>query len=282
MIRFEHGDVRLTVLDAGTVWLDGGAMFGVVPKPLWERKRPPDERNRIRLAMNVLLIEDGARRILVDTGAGTKADAKTTEIFGLQAKSAAQTLEPASLAPEDIDTVVCTHLHFDHAGGNTRRAGDGSLEPAYPRAEYVIQHGELQLARMDNERIRAAFLPEDYEPLVEQDRVRLVEGDTELTGDVALRLAPGHTTHMQIVTVGGPGTVAFLADLVPTSSHLPFGWGMGFDLEPLVTLASKKRFLPRAADEGWVVVFEHDRELPLARLALRDGRIVAEPFEAEA
>jgi glyoxylase-like metal-dependent hydrolase (beta-lactamase superfamily II) len=276
------GDLRVTVLDAGRVWLDGGTMFGVVPKALWAEERAPDADNRIALAMNLLLIEDGKRNILVDTGVGADVDDKMKKIFNLKTVDADELLAPCGLSADRIDTVVDTHLHFDHAGGNVRRDAAGQWTAAFPNAEYVMQRGEVELARLDNERIRASFVTDHFEPLLRDDRVRLVEGDTRLTDEIELLVAPGHTPAMQIVKVSSGGAVlAFLADLVPTSSHVPYGWIMGYDLEPLETLASKKRFLPQALREGWLLVFEHDDRMPLATLDERDGRLVARPAEVE-
>jgi glyoxylase-like metal-dependent hydrolase (beta-lactamase superfamily II) len=217
----DWGELRVTLLDGGVLWLDGGAMFGVVPRVLWQKLREPDDRNRIRLAMNVLLIEDGRRRTLVDNGAGIHWSDKERAIFGLETRSAAELLEPAGLVPDDIDLVVDTHLHFDHAGGNTEPHGD-ERRAAYPNAEYVVQRGELETARARNERTRGSYLPDRWEPLVEDGRLRLLDGTVDLGGGVTVEPAPGHTPHMQIVRIdGGDGTLAFLADLVPTSSHVP-------------------------------------------------------------
>jgi len=283
LTRFDWGDLRLAVLDAGTVWLDGGAMFGVVPKPLWEREREADASNRICLAMNVLLIEDGKRRMLVDTGAGSKWDEKGRRIYRLDARTPRELLAPVGLGPDEIDVVLCTHLHFDHAGGATEVGPDGTLRPAFPNAVYVVQQGELDLARTDNERIRASYVRDNFEPLAaEPGRLRTVAGDVAWTDDVRLELAPGHTPWMQMVLVGGrQGTLAFLADLVPMTSHLRLPWIMGYDLEPLRTLDSKKRVLPRALAEAWVLVFEHDVKTPLGVLEQRDGRIAARAWRPE-
>ena len=283
MIAVDLGDVRVTILDAGTLWLDGGAMFGVVPKPLWARERPPDDSNRIELAMNVALVEDGRTRTLIDTGAGTKWTDKARSIYRLAALGPAEIVGQAGLRPDQIDRVVASHLHFDHAGGNTERREDGSLGAAFPEAEYVLQRGEFELARRDNERIRASYLAENFEPLVaERGRVRWLHGDGPIAPGLTARLAPGHTPHMQVVLVhGGRRTLAFLADLVPTTSHLRYPYIMGYDLEPLATLATKKRILPEAVREDWLVVFEHDRVTPLAVLQEEDGKIGARPVAPE-
>ena len=280
VIRFERGDLRLTVLDGGSLWLDGGAMFGVVPRALWQRLRQPDERNRIKLAMNLLLIEDGSRRILVDTGSGTDWDEKSRKIYNMDARDAGRILEPAGLDPADIDLVVNTHLHFDHASGNVRMEGETAV-PAFPNAEYLVQRAEVETAQLDFDRVRAAYPRINHEPLLEAGRMKLLDGNTRLHGYLDLEVARGHTPGMQIVRVTtGKETVAFMADLVPTASHLPNAYVMGFDLEPMETMASKANVLPRAMDEGWTVVFEHDAELPVARLDVHEGRPRATPVEA--
>ena len=280
MIRFLRGDLQVSLLDAGAFWLDGGAMFGVVPRPIWEKERTPDTRNRIRLGMNVVLIEDGHRRILVDTGAGTKWDPKYREIYGLSPRSPAEFLAPAGLAPGQIDLVVNTHLHFDHAGGNTERNSRGEVVPSFPNARYVVQRGDLETARAGSERTRASYLPENFEPLLAEDRFELIDGPVMMGPGLELRPAPGHTPHMQILLIATPeGKLAFLADLVPTASHIPYPWVMGYDQEPLVTLATKRAILPDAAREGWVLLFEHDDMMPAATLEEKDGRLHARPVE---
>ncbi len=283
MIRFESGDLRLTILSAGTLWLDGGAMFGVVPKTLWAKLRPPDERNRIRLGMNVLLVEDGTKRTLIDNGAGTKWDAKQRDIYGFAAKSPAELLEPAGLTPGDIDVVLDSHLHFDHAGGNTERDADLRLVPSFPNARYVVQKGELEFARSDNERIRASYLSDNFEPVVAAGMFEFVTGDARVDDRIDVLLAPGHTPFLHVPVIRtGEHTIAFLSDLVPTASHVPFPYIMGYDLEPLRTLESKKRILGAAAREGWRLVFEHDHDLPLGVLNEMGGKLRAVPCAVEA
>ncbi len=282
MIRFSWGELQLTVLDAGEIWLDGGAMFGVVPKPLWERQRRPDNANRIRLGLNLLLIEDGKTRTLVDTGAGTKWDDKSREIYRIRSKSAADLLTPAGLSPDQIDRVINTHLHFDHAGGNTVVGASGDPVATYPNAEYVVQRGELETARVQNERIRASYLPENFEPLADAGRLRLVDGVTELEPFLRLEPVPGHTPHMQMVLVTtNAGTVAFPADLVPTATHVRYPYIMAYDLEPLETLRTKKHVFPRAVSERWRVIFEHDADLPMATLVEESGRLIPRAVELE-
>ena len=282
MIRLHRDGLQLTVLNAGSLWLDGGAMFGVVPKPLWERERKPDDKNRIQLAMNLLLVDDGKQRTLIDTGAGTKWDEKSTSIYRLDPRSAEEILEPVGLAPSDIGRVVNSHLHFDHAGGNTRREGD-SLVPAFPNAVYWMQRGEVETARVQNERIRASYAEENFEPLfTEPDRVRLIDGDGEIGGGLRVGLAPGHTPSMQTILCGtGGDTVCFLADLIPTASHVRYPYIMGYDLEPLRTLESKKRLIPQALSESWTLIFEHDVRLPVGTLVEDQGKIRAVAWEGD-
>ena len=278
MIRFDSGDLRLTILSAGTLWLDGGAMFGVVPKTLWAKLRPPDDRNRIRLGMNVLLVEDGDKRTLIDNGAGTKWDAKQKDIYGFTLKSPQEFLDPAGLTPADIDVVLDSHLHFDHAGGNTSRDADGRLVPSFPNARYVVQKGELDFARSDNERIRASYISDNFEPIAAAGMFDLVEGDARLDHRIEVMLAPGHTPFLHVPLIRtGEHTIAFLSDLAPTASHVPFPYIMGYDLEPLRTLESKKRILTTAAREGWRLVFEHDDDMPLGVLHEQNGKLKAAP-----
>jgi len=280
LTRLDLEGLRVAVLEAGTLWLDGGSMFGVVPRPLWERERVPDERNRIPLVMTLLLVEDGRRRTLVDTGAGLKLEAKTAELYRMEALSMEEILRPAGLRPGDIDRVINTHLHFDHAGGNTVADQDGELRAALPNAEYVVQRAELEIARLGNERTRTAFLPADFEPLAaEKGRLRVVDGDLSLDAHVSVRLAPGHTPGLQAVLVAdGDRTVAFLGDLVPTTSHVRLPWIMAYDLDPLATLESKKHLLAEAAAGRWIVVFQHDPETSLGTLEPANGRLAVRPW----
>ncbi len=283
MIRFDSGDLRVTIVSAGTLWLDGGAMFGVVPKALWAKLRPPDERNRILLGMNVVLVDDGVTRTLIDNGAGTKWDAKKRDIYGFTLRSPEEFLRPAGLTPSDIDVVLDSHLHFDHAGGNTGPDAQGRAVPAFPNARYVVQKGELEFARSDNERIRASYVPDDFEPVAAAGMFDFVEGDARVDERIEVLLAPGHTPFLHVPLIRtGEHTIAFLADLVPTASHVPFPYIMGYDLEPLRTLESKKRILRMAAREGWRLVFEHDVDLPIGVLRDEGGKLRAVPCAVEA
>ncbi len=274
------GELRIHALEAGLQRLDGGAMFGVVPKPLWERRIPADERNRIPLALRCLLVETGAALVLVDTGAGNKDDRKFREIYGIENAGSPTRLEDAirhaGFDPADVDVVLNTHLHFDHAGGDTVSEG-GVIRPAFPAARHVVQKGEWEFAHRQNERIRASYLYDNFDPIHEAGLFEFVEGDVEIVPGVRVIRTPGHTPHHQSVIVESKGeTACFLADLVPTSAHVPLPWIMGYDVEPLVTLESKRSLLERARREEWLVVFEHDPEVCWGRIGREDGRVVAE------
>ncbi len=263
MIVCDEGGVRVSTVDAGLVRLDGGAMFGVVPKPLWSRRIPADERNRIPLSMRCLLIETGGTIVLVDTGLGNKEDEKFTEIYGVENAGEPTRLESslraAGVEPEQVDIVVCTHLHFDHAGGTTRLDCDGRIRPSFPRARHVVRRGEWEYAQRKNERVRASYFTKPFEPLVEAALLDFVDEDGEVAPGVELVRTPGHTPHHQSVVVrAGEATIFYPADLVPTSAHLPLPWIMGYDVEPLVTLESKRRWLNVAGKNGWQIVFSHD------------------------
>ncbi|UCG75974.1 MAG: MBL fold metallo-hydrolase [Gemmatimonadota bacterium] len=278
MIVCESGGLRVRTVDAGRLRLDGGAMFGVVPKPLWSARIQPDERNRIELAMRCLLIESDERVVLVDTGLGHKEDEKFREIYGVENEGQPSRLEDslraAGVDPESVDTVVCTHLHFDHAGGATRREPDGAIVPAFSRARYVIRRGEWDFAHQTNERVRASYRTGNFEPLAAAGMVDFVDEDREVAPGIQVVRTPGHTPHHQSVIVrAGELTVFYPADLAPTHAHLPLPWMMGYDVEPLVTLESKRTWLSRAGTEGWRIVLCHDPLIAtgVARPAARGG-----------
>jgi glyoxylase-like metal-dependent hydrolase (beta-lactamase superfamily II) len=280
------GSIRIHALEAGLQWLDGGAMFGVVPRPLWERRIPPDERHRIPLALRCLLVEAPEALVLVDTGIGNKESTRFRDLYGVSNEGEPTRLEDAIRAagfvPEDIDVVVDTHLHFDHAGGNTVMGVGGSVAAAFPRARYVVQSGELEFAQSGNERVRASYLRHNLEPISSAGLWDLVEGETEVTRGVRVLPTPGHTPHHQSVLVESDGdTACFLADVCPTSAHLPLPWIMGYDLEPLVTMESKRGLWARARAEGWLLVFEHDADVPWGRLEPEEARPTLRPPEPD-
>lgn len=293
---FQVGGLRCHTLEGGILRLDGGAMFGVVPRVLWTRKVQPDERNRIPLAMRCLLVEHPDGLVLIDNGLGNKEDAKFIDIFGVenQGLEGATQLEDAlatvGFLPRDVRWMINTHLHFDHAGGNTTMDPDleddprRHVRPTFPNATYVVQKGDLELAQRRNERTRASYLPHDYDPITAASRWRLLEGEAELLPGISVRLTPGHVPFHQAVLIQDRGeTAVFFADVIPTVAHLPLPWIMGYDLEPLRTLESKRRLLADAVAGGWRLVFEHDPTVALA-VPAQEGKdiVLREVVEAPA
>ena len=273
------GSIEFHVLNDGTFRLDGGAMFGVIPKPMWERVVTPDERNRITLTMNSLLIRAAAQWIVVETGAGDKWDDKRRDIYAFAgAPRLLAQLAARGLEPEQIDIVINTHLHFDHCGWNTRVV-NGVAVPTFPNARYFVHRGELEHARHATERDRVSYLSDNFEPMVKTGQWQLVEGEhCEVVPGVELIVLAGHTNDMMGVRISSGGqTAMFLSDLVPMTSHLPPAWIMGFDSYPLTTLANKKKWLPLIVREDWLALFCHDGRTPAARLREQEGKIVAEP-----
>lgn len=257
------GSFKLHVLDGGSQRLDGGAMFGVVPKPLWEKKIPADERNRIPLAMRCLLVETPDALVLIDNGAGNKESQKFLDIYGIDNGGSPSRIEDsirnAGFSPDDVDIVIDTHLHFDHAGGNTHVTPDGELKLSFPRARYKVQRGEFEYAHWRNERVQASYLSRNFDPVHEAGRFDFLEGEQEVIPGINVRPTPGHTPHHQSVIIRSEGqTACFLADVIPTSAHVPLPWIMGYDVEPLVTLETKRRLLEQARLERWLLIFEHD------------------------
>jgi len=297
---FQVGGLRCHTLEGGLQRLDGGAMFGVVPRTLWRTRIEPDDRNRIPLALRCLLVEHPDGLVLIDTGLGNKEDPKFLDIYGVEneglegATQLEDALASAGFLPRDIRWVINTHLHFDHAGGNTTM--DPELEndprrhvrPTFPQATYIVQRGELEFARHTNERTRASYLAHNFEPVAAADRWRLIEGDTEILPGISVRLTPGHVPYHQVVILSDRGeTAVFLGDLFPTTAHLPLPWIMGYDLEPLRTLESKRALLGQAVADGWRFIFEHDARVALATpvregksIELREVRLAPEPTPA--
>ena len=276
------GEIEVEILQAGTFWLDGGAMFGVVPKPLWERVAPADERNRIRLAMNVLLIRAGGRAILVEAGGGAKWDAKRRQIYGFSENDPLQgALAAKGIAVTQIDLLINTHLHFDHAGGNTR-ADNGRIVPSFPNARYVVQGAELEHAMQPTERDRASYVSADWTPITEAGQWQLLSGDAQILPGVCVVGIPGHNKSIQAVIVAGGGqSLFFAADLIPTRHHLPLTWIMGYDLYPVKTLETKRKWVAEIVRRGWIVVFGHDPEHAAATLHERAGKIEFEPVSLD-
>ena len=280
------GDFTIHALEGGRLRLDGGAMFGVVPKPLWEKRIPADERNRIPLALRCLLVETPDALVLIDNGVGNKEDAKFLDIYGIENEATdgsptrvEQAIRELGFDPGDVDWVLDTHLHFDHAGGNTYLDDAGQLRLSFPRARYVVQKGELAWAHRANERTRASYFDRNYDPVLGAGRLELVDGVSHPIPGIELRPTPGHTPHHQSVILRSRGeTACFLADVCPTSAHLPLPWIMGYDVEPLVTLESKRALFAEAEREKWLLVFEHDPDVAWGRLEYEGGKpVLAQP-----
>lgn len=272
------GNLSVCAIQAGGQKLDGGAMFGVVPKPLWEKRIPADERNRIQLGMRCLFIEHPEGLVLIDTGAGNKENPKFHDIYGLEnAGDGNDTALEKGLAelgrsPSDIAIVINTHLHFDHAGGNTRLNEGGDLEVTFRNAKYYVRSGEYDYARRPNERTAASYFERNYVPLSANGQLELIDGEKEVVAGISVMHTPGHTPHHQSILIESAGEKAlYLGDLCPTSSHLPLPWIMGYDVEPLVTLETKRRVFKRALEEKWLMIFEHDAVNPWGYLS-HDGK----------
>ena len=272
------GPYRVTFISGGRFRLDGGAMFGVVPRTLWSRSAPPDDRNRIQMAMRCLLIEGGGRRVLVDAGSGTKDDPKFRDIYAIEGpEGLTRELEVAGAPPDSIDTVALTHLHFDHCGGGTARGADGRVAPTFPNARYHARRREWEDAHHANERNRASYLSDNYDPLLASGQLEIHDDDHEILPGVSMRLLPGHTAGHQGVFFDIPGERAlYPADLVPTVAHLGLPYIMAYDLYPMTTLETKRSILRDATHEGWLLLFEHDPTHRAVRVSGSEAKVTFE------
>ena len=272
------GDIDIVTVSDGFFYLDGGAMFGVVPKTFWQTKAPPDERNRIRMAMRCILLR-GARTMLIDAGCGDKMTARQADIYRFERDfHLSHALAAAGAAPESIDIVLATHLHFDHAGGFTERAADGAVRPRFPRAQYVVRRGEFEDAMNPNERTKGSYFFENYKPLADHNVLQLVDEDATIMPGVRVRRTGGHTMHHQVVLIESAGkTAVFAADLLPTAAHLPEVWIMGYDLFPLDTLNFKRAFLREAIEREYLILFEHDPNIAAGYIREKNGKRYVEP-----
>ena len=267
------GDLQLTTVHDGPFKLDGGAMFGVVPKTLWERKTRPDDRNRIQMAMRPLLVEADWGRMIIDCGAGDKMDAKSRDIYGLDPERGLDlALSNARVSRESIDFALATHLHFDHFGAATVRQG-GELVPRFPRARYIIRDAEWEDATHPNDRNRASYLQDDFVPLRAAGVVDFFAGDVTIKPGVRVERSGGHTGQHQIVYLESGGrTAVFPSDIIPTSAHLQDPWVTGYDLFPLDSLSFKKRLIREAIDREYLIFFEHDPQIAAGYIRERDGK----------
>jgi glyoxylase-like metal-dependent hydrolase (beta-lactamase superfamily II) len=276
------GDLEFTIVSDGGFRLDGGAMFGVVPKPLWEKKIPGDERNRIQLGMNCVLVRTAGKTVLIETGAGDKLDSKLRGIYAIEeGPRLLDRLAAHGVTPDRLDIVVDTHLHFDHCGWNTRIV-NGKAVPTFPNAQYLLQRGELEHAKAPNERDRASYMPDNFLPVEAAGQFVLLEGDAQVAPGIELIRVPGHNADMQCVRLSGGGKSAFcFVDLVPTTAHIPFPWIMGYDLYPMQTLANKKKWIPEIAASGALVIFAHDFNVPAAYLRESGNQFEIEPVRVD-
>ena len=280
---FQLGEYQLLTISGGRFRMDGGTMFGVVPKTLWSKHFEADDRNRIRQATNCLLVRTGRQNILIDTGYGSKLSDKERKIMASESSDPLLiSLKDAGLKPQDVDMVILSHLHFDHAGGATRRNREGDLVPTFPNAEYVVQRREWVIATAEFPELRGAYPLENLLPLRDAGQLRLVDGDVEVARGVRLIVTGGHTEAHAAVVVESKGvTAVYLGDICPTSAHLPPLWGMSYDVDMLQLRRKKVEMLGQVADHGWIAVFNHDPNRAAARLLRESERTfsVAEGYE---
>jgi len=299
MHRLTLGDFELSVFSDGTYPLDGGAFFGVIPKVMWSKKVAADERNYVTAGLNSLLIRTGKQMVLVETGMGNKLSDRMKKFYAQPAKLL-ENLSAAGVAPEDIDIVINSHLHFDHCGWNTVRDKNGKIVPTFPRAKYFAPEGEWQYARKPSDRDSISYIPENYDPLVASGQMRLLKGGEEIVPGISVKTFRGHTASMQGIIVRGSQnphpvpaktagtrvghpldssyvpTACYISDLMPTTTHIDLTWGMGFDLYPLDTIESKREYYARALPEQWLTVFTHDPKVPWAYIEkYESGKMVA-------
>lgn len=272
----KFGKFEIYPVSDGHFRLDGGSMFGVVPKALWEKTDPADDKNRILMSVTPLLIIDGDKKILVDTGIGDKGSEKFLAMFAVdRSENLLKSLAEHNISAEDIDIVVCTHLHWDHVGGNTKKTDGGDIVPTFPNARYIVQKGEWADATAENERTRGSYHADDFVPVKDAGLMDLIDGDMELTGGIELKKIPGHNRHFMAVIISSEGKKAiYLGDFIPTASHLPYPFIMGYDLFPMETLESKKTVLKKAAEEDWLLIFEHDPRVKMGYIKMQDGKPV--------
>jgi glyoxylase-like metal-dependent hydrolase (beta-lactamase superfamily II) len=278
--RISLGQFELYGLRDGFFFLDGGAMFGVVPKTLWEKKFPADEKNRIKLALNSILIKTAKELILVETGIGGDLNPKFYDYYSVERQPGlVLSLEKLGIQAEDIDFVINTHLHFDHCGGNTYKNEKGEDVPTFPKARYIIQKGEWEYALHPSERDKPSYLEQNFLPLEKHGLLQLVDGNKEISEGVEVIVVPGHTSRHQCVKVSsGEKVFFFLGDLVPTSAHVGLSYIMSYDLSPQETLESKKKFFEQAIEGDWILAFNHDPEHFFGKVKKVNNKYTFEPL----
>jgi glyoxylase-like metal-dependent hydrolase (beta-lactamase superfamily II) len=259
------GKYTLHIVKSGYFGLDGGAMFGIIPKPLWQKTNPPDEANRIKLATRNLLLTNDNRKILIDTGNGDKWNEKAKSIYAFDFTNSLEgSLKELNLTPSDITDVILTHLHFDHTGGSTK-IEDGKIVPTFPNAKYYVQKKNYEWASNPSDRDRGSYLKDSFQPLMDEGVLSLIDGEEKFDDEIELLIFNGHTFGQQLIKISGSSDAIFYCgDLFPTTSHIPIPYVMGYDLQPLVTVEEKKKILTKAIEENWKLFFEHDPETALA------------------
>jgi glyoxylase-like metal-dependent hydrolase (beta-lactamase superfamily II) len=272
--RTTLGDFELTILSDGWYVLDGGAMFGVVPKPLWEKRASADEQNRILLGLNTVVVRTGRHTIAIETGIGNKLAPKLREIYGAK-EQLPRAFEAAGIRPEEIDIVINSHLHFDHCGWNTTKTADGRIVPTFPNARYFAHRGEVEHGHLQLERDAVSYVSDNYDPLIASGQMTLLDtlpGETqEIVPGVSVECFPGHTAQLLGIHLDSAGKRAtYISDLIPTSAHLDITWVMGYDLDPVTCIAERKRFYARAIPEQWMVLFTHDHHTPFGYIGLNE------------
>ncbi len=276
------GDYKLQTVQTGLFKLDGGAMFGVVPKTLWQKTNPADELNRIAMCSRALLLDNGKKKILIDNGIGYKLSEKVNKIYDVDFKdyTLEKSLANINLKKEDITDIILTHLHFDHAGGSTYYDEDRNLKPAFPNAAYYVQKKHYEWALNPSDRDRASFFPENYKPLEAAKVLNFTDEEFKFDEFITLLPVNGHTNHMQLIKVSDEkNTLLYLADLIPTAGHISPPYIMGYDLFPLTTLDEKKKYLRQITDNDWTVFFEHDPHNECAKFGLNErGYFIKERF----
>lgn len=268
--RTTVGDFELTVVSDGYFYLDGGAMFGVVPKPMWEKRAPADAQNRILLGANTVIVRTGQHTVAIETGLGNKMDAKMRSVFDAK-EQLPRALAAAGVKPEEIDIVINTHLHFDHCGWNTTQLPDGRIVPTFPNARHFAHRGEVEHGHQQLERDAISYNSPNYDPLIANGQMTLLDTRpnevTEIVPGISVECYPGHTMQLLAVNIDSAGQRGcYISDLIPTSAHLDITWVMGYDLDPLTCIAQRKRFYERAIPEDWLVLFTHDHHTPFGHI----------------
>jgi glyoxylase-like metal-dependent hydrolase (beta-lactamase superfamily II) len=280
--RVQIGDFDLTVLTDGFFFMDGGAMFGVVPKPLWSKRTPADEQNRVLVGTNTVVVRDGKHTVVIETGLGNKLSSKLRNIYGAQ-EQLMKSFDAAGILPEEVNVVINSHLHFDHCGWNTTKLANGEIVPTFPNARYFAHRGEVEHGSRQYERDAISYIAANYEPLIESGQMVLLTKPQAIIPGISVDIYPGHTSQLMAINIDSGGQRAcYISDLVPTSAHLDVTWVMGYDLDPLTCIEQRKRFYSRAIPENWLVLFTHDHHTPFGYVKTGDtGKPVLVPVKRE-